>query len=37
MVKVLERSGIQAPYLNIIKSIYIKPTAKLKQIKWRKT
>ena len=25
MIKVLERSGIQGPYLNIIKAIYIKP------------
>ena len=27
MIKVLERAGIQGPYLNIIKSIYIKPVA----------
>ena len=26
MLKVLERSGIQGPYLNIIKTIYFKPT-----------
>jgi hypothetical protein len=25
MLKVLERSGIQGPYLNIIKAIYTKP------------
>jgi hypothetical protein len=25
MIKVLERSGIQGPYLNIIKEIYSKP------------
>jgi hypothetical protein len=25
MIKVLERSGIQGPYLNIIKAIYRKP------------
>jgi hypothetical protein len=30
MLKVLERSGIQGPYLNIIKAIYDKPTAKIK-------
>jgi hypothetical protein len=27
MVKVLERSGIQDPYLNIVKSIYSKPVS----------
>jgi len=27
MIKVLERSGIQGPYLNIIKAIYSKPVA----------
>ena len=27
MIKVLERAGIQGPYLNIIKSIYSKPVA----------
>jgi hypothetical protein len=26
----LERSGIQGPYLNIIKAIYIKPVANIK-------
>ena len=26
----LERSGIQGPYLNIIKAIYSKPTANIK-------
>jgi hypothetical protein len=29
-VKVLERSGIQGPYLNVIKAIYYKPTANIK-------
>jgi hypothetical protein len=30
MIKVLERSGIQGPYLNIIKEIYLKPVANIK-------
>jgi hypothetical protein len=30
MCKVLERSGIQGPYLNIIKAIYSKPIANVK-------
>jgi hypothetical protein len=30
MLKVLERSGIQGPYLNIIKAIYCKPTVNTK-------
>jgi hypothetical protein len=30
MLKVLERSRIQGPYLNIIKAIYCKPTANIK-------
>jgi hypothetical protein len=30
MLKVLERSAIQGPYLNIIKAIYWKPTANIK-------
>ena len=30
MLKVLERSGIQVPYLNIIKAIYSKPIANIK-------
>ena len=30
MLKVLERTGIQGPYLNIIKAIYCKPTANIK-------
>ncbi|XP_076422449.1 membrane-associated guanylate kinase, WW and PDZ domain-containing protein 2 isoform X12 [Peromyscus maniculatus bairdii] len=30
MIKVLERSGIQGTYLNIIKAIYSKPTANIK-------
>jgi hypothetical protein len=30
MIKVLERSGIQGPYLNIIKEIYRKPVANIK-------
>ena len=30
MIKVLERSGIQVSYLNIIKTIYSKPVANIK-------
>jgi hypothetical protein len=30
MLKVLERSGIQSPYQNIIKEIYCKPTYNIK-------
>jgi hypothetical protein len=30
MLKVLERSGIQGLYLNIVKAIYFKPTANTK-------
>jgi hypothetical protein len=30
MIKVLERSGIQGPYLNIIKAIHSKPIANIK-------
>jgi hypothetical protein len=30
LLKVLERSGIQGPYLNIVKAIYRKPTANIK-------
>jgi hypothetical protein len=30
MIKVLERSGIQGPYLNMIKSIYSKPASNIK-------
>jgi hypothetical protein len=30
MIKVLERSGIQSPFLNIIKAIYSKPVANIK-------
>jgi hypothetical protein len=30
MLKVLERSGIQGPYLNIVKLIYSKPIASIK-------
>jgi hypothetical protein len=30
MVKIMERSGIQVPYLNIIKTIYSKPVANIK-------
>ena len=30
MIKVLETSGIQGPYLNIIKAIYSKPVANIK-------
>jgi hypothetical protein len=29
-IKVLERSGIQSPYINMIKTIYSKPVAKIK-------
>jgi hypothetical protein len=36
MLKVLERSGIQGPYLNIVKAIYSTPVANIKT-KWRKT
>jgi hypothetical protein len=30
MIELLERSGIQGPYLNIIKAIYSKPVANIK-------
>ena len=30
MIKVLERAGIQGTHLNIIKTIYSKPTANIK-------
>jgi hypothetical protein len=30
MIKVLEKSGIQGPYLNLIKAIYSKPVANTK-------
>jgi hypothetical protein len=30
MIKVFERSGIQGPYLNIIKAIYSKPVFNIK-------
>jgi hypothetical protein len=30
MIKDLERSGIQGPYLNMIKAIYTKPVANIK-------
>ena len=30
MIKVLERSGIQGPFLNMIKAIYSKPVANIK-------
>jgi hypothetical protein len=30
MIKVLERSGIQSPYLTTVKSIYSKPVANIK-------
>jgi hypothetical protein len=30
MIKALERSGIQGPYLNMIKAIYSKPIANIK-------
>jgi hypothetical protein len=31
MTKVLERSGIRGPYLNMIKAIYSKPVANIKE------
>jgi hypothetical protein len=30
MLKFLERSGIQGPYINIVKAIYSKPVANIK-------
>jgi hypothetical protein len=30
MIKVLERSGIQDPYINIVKAIYCKVVANIK-------
>jgi hypothetical protein len=30
MIKVLERSGIQGPYLTIVKSLYSKPVVNIK-------
>jgi hypothetical protein len=30
MLKVLEKSGIQGPYLNTVKTIYSKPVANIK-------
>jgi hypothetical protein len=30
MIKVMERSGIQGPYLNIIKAVYSKPVVNIK-------
>jgi hypothetical protein len=30
MIKILERSGIQGPYLNIVKAIYSKPVTNTK-------
>ena len=30
MINILERSGIQGPYLNIVKAIYSKPVANIK-------
>jgi hypothetical protein len=30
LIKLLERSGIQGPYLNIIKAVYSKPVANIK-------
>jgi hypothetical protein len=30
MLKVLERSGIQCPYLNVVKAIYSKPVANIR-------
>jgi hypothetical protein len=34
MIKVMERSAIQSPYLNIIKTMYSKPVANI-QSEWR--
>ena len=31
-IKVLEISGIQGPYLNIVKAIYLKPVANIKEM-----
>ena len=31
MIKVLERSGIQGPYLNVVKTIYSKSVTNIKQ------
>ena len=36
MLKVLERTGIQGPYLNIVKAI-IQQTGSQHQAKWRET
>jgi hypothetical protein len=36
IIKVIERSGIQGPYLNMIKAIY-KQTSSQHQTKWRET
>jgi hypothetical protein len=30
MIKILKRTGIQCPYLNIIKAVYSKPVANIK-------
>jgi hypothetical protein len=30
MIKVLEKSGIQGPYLNMVKATYSKPVANIK-------
>jgi hypothetical protein len=30
MIKVMEKSGIQGPYLNIVKAIYSKPVPNIK-------
>jgi hypothetical protein len=30
MIKILERSGIKGPYLNIVKAIYSRPVANIK-------
>ena len=34
MLKILERSGIQGPYVNIVKEIYRKQVAKIKRNGW---
>jgi hypothetical protein len=36
MIKVLDRSGIQGPYLNIIKAIYSKPVPNMER-SWKQS
>jgi hypothetical protein len=35
ILKVMERSGIQGPYLNIVKGIYLYQTSSHYETKWR--